>query len=83
MFKLKLTAKAKKELKYIQKSYKMVVALALEDIKDSPFSGKPLSRELLGKFSYRVGMYRIIYTVNKKDKIITIVSDGHRATIYQ
>lgn len=82
MYKLQLTAKAKKELKNLQKSYKIVVALIFEELKEDPFLGKPLGRELIKRFSFRVGVYRIIYIVNKKDKIITVISAGHRSKIY-
>jgi len=57
--------------------------LALAEIKEEPFLGKPLARELTGKFSFRVGVYRIIYKVNKKDKVIDILTAGHRATVYE
>ncbi len=82
MFKLKLTAKAKKELKNLHKSYKVIIPRALEEIRNDPFLGKTLERDLTGKFSFRVGVYRIIYIVNKKDRIITVISAGHRSKIY-
>lgn len=82
MFRLKITAQAKKELKRIKYTYHQAVYAALSEIREDPYSGKPLSREFAGKFSYRVGVYRIIYTVNKKDKTIYIISAGHRAIIY-
>ena len=82
MFKIKLTAKAKKELKDISKLYKNAIAEAIGEIKQDPFSGKPLSRELIRKFSYRVGDFRIIYKINKRDKIVIILTAGHRSIIY-
>lgn len=82
MFRLKLTAKAKRELKKISRNHKEATAAMLEDIKDDPNIGKPLTRELTGRKSVRVGVYRIIYKVNKKDKIITIITAGHRGKVY-
>jgi len=82
MYKLKLTPKAKKELKIISKLHNQAISSVLEELKESPFSGKPLTRELTGRFSYRVGVYRIIYTVNKRDKAVTVLTVGHRATVY-
>lgn len=83
MFKLRLTARAKKELKQITKVYQQqAIQNALQEIKENPFIGKPLVRELIGRFTYKVGVYRIIYTVNKKDKVIQVITAGHRATIY-
>ena len=83
MFRLKLTAKAKKELKTISYHHKNALAVVLEEIKDNPDIGKSLAKELTGKKTVRVGAYRIIYKINKKDKIITILTAGHRATIYK
>jgi len=56
--------------------------LAIEEIKEDPFTGKPLLRELFGKYSLKVGPYRIIYIVDKKDKIVKILTAGHRSIVY-
>jgi len=82
MFKLRISTKAQKELKYLSRLHQKAIINALEEIKESPFNGKPLTRELTKYFSYRVGVYRILYKVNKIDKIIFVLSAGHRATIY-
>ena len=63
MYQIKLTGKAKKELKDIRKIYEGAINFALEEIKDNPFIGKKLTRDLTGKFSFKVGIYRIIYNI--------------------
>lgn len=83
MYKIKLTARAKRELKNISKLHEEAISSIFEELKNDPLLGKPLTRELTGKFSLRVGVYRIVYKINKKDKIITILTAGHRATIYE
>ncbi len=83
MFKIKLTATARKELKQISKSHQLAMGEIFEEIKEYPHIGKPLSRELIQRFSYKVSVYRIIYTLNKKDKIITIITAGHRSIVYK
>jgi len=84
MYKLQLTIRAKKELKKITKHYQQrAIQNAFEEIKEDPFSGKPLTLELTGRLTYRVGVYRIIYTINKKDKVVQIITAGHRVTVYQ
>jgi mRNA interferase RelE/StbE len=82
MYKLRISTKAEKEIKKIAYPHQKAIILALTDIKEDPLLGKPLTRELTGRFTYRVGVYRIVYTVNKKDKIIDILTAGHRATVY-
>lgn len=82
MYRLILSPQALKQLKTIKRAHQSAVKLTIEDIKENPSIGKPLTRELTGRFSYRVGLYRIIYKVNQKDKIINILNAGHRSTVY-
>lgn len=83
MCKLRISKRAEKEIKKISHPHQKAIIIALSEIKDDPLFGKPLVRELTRRFSFRVGVYRIIYKVNKKDKNIDILSVGHRATIYE
>lgn len=82
MYRVKLTAKAKRELKKLSKEDKITVGEVIEEIKDNVFAGKSLSRELIGRFSYKSGAYRIIYKVNQQDKVVNVLSAGHRAIAY-
>lgn len=82
MYRIKLTAKAKRELKNLSKSDNLSIGQIIEDLKEDPLIGKPLSRELIKKFSYRVGVYRVIYKINHRDKIITVLSAGHSSSVY-
>ncbi len=81
-FSITLTAKAKREFKNLSRLDRLQVGEIIEDLKEDPLMGKPLSRELIRKFSYRVGVYRVIYLVNRQDKVLTILSAGHRGTVY-
>lgn len=82
MFKIKLTSKAKRQLKNLSKEQRIFVGEIFEDLKDNPLIGKSLERELTGKFSYRTGVYRILYKVNQQDKVVTILSARHRGIAY-
>ena len=82
MYNVKLTARARRELKNISKRHKVAIASMVEELKDNPFAGKPLTRDLTGRYSLRVGVYRIIYMVNKTDEIINIITAGHRSVVY-
>ena len=50
MYNIIVSAQAKKELKRISKSYKEPFIIALQEIKENPLIGKPLTRELTGNF---------------------------------
>lgn len=82
MYKLRISSKAEREIKKISYPHQKAIILALAEIKEQPLLGKSLTRELTGRFSFRVGIYRIIYKVNKKDKIIAVLTAGHRANVY-
>lgn len=43
----------------------------------------PLKGELSGLFKLRDGSYRIIYEINRKEKIIIVHFIGHRKDIYK
>lgn len=83
MYKLKLTGRAKKELRNLKKTHQEALATVLEELKEDPLTGKLLTRELKSQYSLRVGVYRLIYRINKKDKIVTVLTAGHRSTIYE
>lgn len=83
MYRIKLSAQARKEVKLIRIRYQETLDAAFEEIKDNPFAGKPLVKELTGRFSYKVGVFRIIYKINTKDKIVQVITAGHRSRIYK
>ena len=83
MYQIIVAPIAKKGLKTIAKIYKKGIKEAIDSLSEDPYLGKPLTRELTGRYTYKVGVYRIIYTINKKDKIVNITNAGHRSTIYQ
>ena len=83
MYKLILSARTRRELKEISKQHREAILLALEEVKNDPFEGKPLSRELVGRFSYRVGVYRVVYQVNKQNQTIYISTVAYRGKVYK
>ena len=59
------------------------IARAIDDLEINPFLGKPLKGQLKGRYSYRVGRYRIIYKVEKNILTVYVIDIGHRRDIYQ
>ena len=49
---------------------------------DDPYEGKMLRGELSGLFCLRVGDYRVIYWIDKKEGTVWLVDIGHRKRIY-
>ena len=52
-------------------------------LETDPCVGKPLRGNLAGKWSLRVGDYRIIYEINEDEKIIILYDTEHRKNVYK
>lgn len=59
------------------------VARALDDLGQDPFQGKALKGELQGRYSYRVGSYRILYLIRRHALLVIVIDIGHRRDIYR
>lgn len=56
---------------------------ALESLKSNPFSGQPLKYGLKGKYSLRVGQFRIIYSVEQEIVTVFVLDIAHRKDVYR
>ena len=85
MHRVLFTKAAEKEYKYLHDTNANIfrrVRAAIHAIAEDPSVGKPLKFELKGKWSYRVGMYRVIYSVERKVLTVYILDIGHRREVY-
>jgi len=55
---------------------------SLHSLQENPFQGKPLRHEFKGRYSLRVGVYRIIYRVDQKIVTVFIIDIAHRKNVY-
>jgi mRNA interferase RelE/StbE len=62
---------------------KPVVKGYLEKLKENPFLGKPLEKELSGYYSLRSKRFRIIYRIDHSHKLIQVHYVGHRRDVYE
>lgn len=51
--------------------------------KDPESFGKPLSANLAGFWRYRIGDYRVICDVRKKELVVLVIDIGHRSNVYK
>lgn len=86
MYKVELSRTATRELEKIfrsdRKIYGRIIA-ALEDLSFDPRAGKALVGILKGTYSYRVGVYRIIYIIEHSRLVVNIIDIGHRREVYR
>jgi len=80
---VRITKKASKQLDKIPSAYAKKISRVLLGLGFNPFPSQ--SRKLTGEENYRirVGIYRAIYTIEKRKKIIKILRIKHRKDIYR
>ena len=82
MYDLVIASSAAKQIKRLPSKYQQSAIESLKDLKENPFLGKALMRELKGMFSFQFGSYRIIYKINKKEKRVEVLAVRHRKYAY-
>ena len=76
---------ALKDLKKVDRNQASVIIDKTEKhlILDPHKFGKPLTGHLRGFFRYRIGKYRIIYTIKEDELIILVLKIGKRDKVYR
>ncbi len=70
-------------IRHLHPDLKRSVRQAVRALCADPTCGEPLQKELEGYWKYRVRRFRIVYTIDRPDRIIRIVAVGPRRTIYE
>lgn len=76
MYKIILSRTAEKDLDKINTKYKPHIFAAFFDLRKDPNQGKKLKGKFQDYFSLRVGSYRIIYKIYKKELNILVIRIG-------
>lgn len=56
---------------------------ALDTIQENPLAGVKLHGELDHRYKYRIGDYRIVYELDPKESIVSVVKIEHRQGVYK
>ncbi len=81
--KIILSAKARRQLHTLPASEGLKVGRKLLELDNNPFAGKPLTGKFKSFHSLRAWPYRIIYQVDKNNKVVTIRTIEHRQGVYK
>ena len=85
-YRVVFTENAKKDLKKLDRHTAALILgwirKNLEGCGDPRIHGKGLTANRSGEWSYRVGDYRIIATIEDSRLVILVVTVGHRREIY-
>ena len=82
-FRLLYSETCRNQIKKLHPHLRPVIKLKIEQIREDPYTGKFLERELSGCLSLRAKRYRIIYKILEDEKVIQIHYAGHRKDIYE
>ena len=85
-YSVKLSPHAAKQYRRIDGPIKSRLHAAFDTLQTSPASGpnvKPLKGQLRRYFRYRVGDYRIIYTIAMPERIVYVDYIQHRKDVYR
>ena len=74
---------AEKELDALPASVRERIAVRLLTLEENPRSSGV--KKLQGEESYRlrVGDYRVLFTINDRQRVVTIYAVGHRREVYR
>jgi len=85
-YKIALTPAAQKQYNKIKSANRTLanrIDKAFEIISKNPLEGKFLVGELKGYHSYRIGDYRLIYEIIRKQIIVLILKIEKRGSVYR
>ena len=83
MVRVRISARAERDLKRIEKPYLAAVAEALRRLADTPLAGKALEGDLQGLRSLRVGMYRVVYRFDPRTQVADVAWIRHWREVYR
>ncbi|KKW09903.1 MAG: RelE, Cytotoxic translational repressor of toxin-antitoxin stability system [Microgenomates group bacterium GW2011_GWC1_49_7] len=78
-----LTPAASKQLTKLPRVTHSRIFRKLIFLKENPFVGKSLKRNLKAHYSLRAWPYRILYTIIKNKQIILVTAIEHRQGVYK
>ncbi len=82
-FRLETTRKFEKDFRKLAADLKHRVDQQVKILETQPYSGKRLRGEFEGSYSFRIGDYRVIYSIDENEKRIVLLTVAHRRTVYE
>ena len=82
MFELIFSKEAKDFLDKLDNSIKSRILKKIKQLETEPELGKPMTAQLAGFRSLRIGDYRAIYNIIQGKLIISVIKIGHRKNVY-
>ncbi|MDP3882025.1 MAG: type II toxin-antitoxin system RelE/ParE family toxin [Nanoarchaeota archaeon] len=77
-----LADEAERFLKKCDRPIRERIIDKLEDLGKNPRLGKPLTANLAGLWSLRMGDHRAIYQIKDSELLVMVIRLGHRKNVY-
>ena len=82
-YKVKHTRRFEKDFMSLDRSVRKRIVEIVDLLRERPYIGKPLRGPLHGKWSIRVGKYRLVYEIDEENRIVFLLTVGPRKRIYR
>ena len=82
-YRLLYSETSREQIRSLHPQIKSSIKVHIQKLRDNPYSGKPLEKDLSGYRSLRTKRFRIIYKIDHDEKIVQIHYVGHRKDIYE
>lgn len=82
-YKLLYSRTSREQIRSLHPQIKSLVKSYVLRLKENPYEGKALERELSGFYSLRLKRFRVIYRIDHQNRTVRIYHVGHRKNIYE
>ena len=82
-YRLLYSETSREQIRSLHPQIKSSIKAHIQKLRDNPYSGKPLEKELSGYHSLRTKRFRIIYKMDHDKKIVQIHYVGRRKDVYE
>jgi mRNA interferase RelE/StbE len=82
-YRVVLTEQAARDARRLPRDAARRCRNALTLLQENPARGQPLKGEWKGLYRYRVGDFRIIYRIRRRELVVIVIAIGHRREVYR
>ena len=83
LYELIYSRTSRDQIRTLHPQVKSLVKSYIVQLKENPYEGKALERELSGFYSLRLKRFRVIYRIDHQNHMVRIYHVGHRRNIYE
>jgi len=82
-YRLLYSETSREQIRSLNPQIKPLIKSHIQILKENPYVGKVLERDLSGYYSLKMRRFRVIYEIEHQNHIVQIHYVGHRKDIYE